>query len=412
MSCFDRHETPADPAARAYVVWHDQYDDRRYDPLLASLIVLDCASGDRCQSPYDYVVGQVDYYARIAPPEQVAPAIARLNVTDAVARAYMERYVAARARVLAAADALDPTSEDTTLVLAVPRTIRQQRQEYFQRFAQDWAEFDALMPALADAVHAGRPDHALLDRAVDLRDRHVARCVAETPFSTTFCWNGTLARPLTWGIAWMALLVDDPVLAYTEADTYGRGPTLMSAAAQIVMAQYAERDIGRSYSWEPWPVRGVGNDPGLVERVRALSDRLDWVGEEVERVISTRGSETAAIRFKTRVSGSTSYDCDDHYQIRADSSGRPRLERRCRPGQTEVTRTVNAPVTVPAVDVQGLRPGNFALVVFDPRTRRGRLLEARPTPYSEREALHRIRFTDFKEQVDRRDRAGAAYLGG
>ena len=410
MSCFDQHVTPANPAERAYVAWHQQYDDRRYDPLLASLIVLDCAAGDRCQPPYDYVVGQVEYYARIAPPEQVAPAVARLSVSDAVARAYLERYAAARARVLSAVGMLPPT-EDTTLVVAVPRTVRQQRLEYFQRFANDWAAFDALMPALTEAVHAGRPDHALLEGAIALRDQHVARCVAETPFSTTFCWNGTLARPLTWGIAWMALLVDDPVLAYTEADTYSRGVTVMSAAAHIAMAQYAARDIGRSYSWDPWPVTGVGPDPGLTERVRALSDRLEWVGEGVERVITTRASDTASIRFKTRVSGSTSFDCDDRYQIRADASGRPRLVRRCRPGQTETTRTANAPVTVPAGDVPGLRNGNFALVVFDPRTRRGRLLEARPTVHSEQRAYHRIRFTDLKEGLDRRDQEGAAVLG-
>ncbi|MBI2895989.1 MAG: hypothetical protein HYY06_20695 [Deltaproteobacteria bacterium] len=398
MACFTEHATPGDPWQRPYVQWHYRFDDRRPDPVLASMIVVNAASGDRWS--YPYVLGQLDWYARENPPERVAAALANVAIADEIRQRYLERYADARALVLVATDALE--GGDTAIVRDLPRAVRAQRAMYQQTFGGDLTAYDALMPELDAAVRSGRADRTLLDRAVDLRDRHVAACVAQTPFSTFFCWNGTFARPLTWAIAWMALLADDPVLAYAEADTFGRGVDLTPAAAQIAMAQQGAMDIGARYSFEVWryPDRA---DPALAERVRALHDRLDWAGEAVGRTAVV--GDHAAIHYSVRDSASVEYRCSDRVELRQVGSD-IRAYRRCRTGRVDTDRTVTRPVTVPAADALGLEPGNFALTVFDPQSRRGRLVEARPTVYSEQRAFHRIRFTPLKAN-DASDRGAA-----
>jgi hypothetical protein len=69
---------------------------------------------------------------------------------------------------------------------------------------------------------------------------------------------------------------------------------------------------------------------------------------------------------------------------------------------------VTRPVIVPAPDAEGIAPGQFALTVFDPATRHGRVVETRPTTYSEQSDYDRIRFTPLKLPLDRRDHEAAS----
>jgi hypothetical protein len=367
------------------------------------MIVLNCAAGDRCQ--YPYVLGQMEYYAREAPTQRVADALLGLSVDPSVRDTYLRRYEAARTQILTAVAALDG-HPDAPIVRDVPRTVREQRARYHARFAEDFVAFEALMPALARAIHEQQADPVLLERAIEVRDAHVRACVAETDLSTFFCWNGTFARHLTWAIAWQAILADDPVLAYAEADTYLRGIDVTSGAAHVSMAQEAATDMGQRYSFEVWR-HPRNEDRDLATRIRDLHGRLDWAGEEVSRVATRNAAETATIHYKTRVSGSTEYDCEDRIDLRQDDYGTIQAYRRCRAARSETQRTVTRPVTVPANDAEGVQPGQFALTVFDPDTRRGRIVETRPTPYSEQTEYDRIRFTALKLPLDRRDHAAA-----
>ena len=404
LGCFERHYTAPDPNGRAYVIWHRQFDDRSFDPVLASMIVLNCAAGDRCQ--YPYVLGQMEHYAREAPTQRVADALLGLSIDPPVRDAYLRRYDAARTQILTAVAALDG-HPDAPIVRDVPRRVREQRARYHARFEQDFVAFEALMPALVRAIREQQADPVLLARAIEVRDAHVRACVAETDLSTFFCWNGTFARHLTWAIAWQAILADDPVLAYAEADTYLRGIDVTSAAAHVSMAQEAATDIGQRYSFEVWR-HPRNEDRELAARIRTLHNRLDWAGEEVSRVAVRNAAETATIHYKTRVSGSTEYDCEDRIDLRQDDYGNIQAYRRCRAARSDTQRTVTRPVTVPAFDAEGLEPGQFALTVFDPRTREGRIVETRPTLYSEQADYDRIRFTPLKLPIDRRDQAAAA----
>ena len=408
MACYARHDTPPDPGKRAYVRWHFGFDDRHFDPVLASMIVVNCASGDRCS--YPYVVGQMAYYAQ-AKPEDVAAGLARMQLADEVKRAWVDRFRAAREEVLANAAAM--SEEDAPLLRDLPAAVRAERAKYNAALADDLDAYDKLAPELAAALEAKRGDKALIARASTLRDRHVRRCVDATAFSTSFCWHGTIARPLTESIAWLAVYANDALTANLEEDTLGTGLDVTGAANHISMMQERARDIGQRYSWDPWSrLDGLKEEKrkALHERVYEMREGIDWGGEGLKSV-GERGGGLATVNYEVRVSSSTGYECSKNIKLRAENDGSIKAYRKCRVSSHETERHVTKPVTVPAADARGLKKGNFVFTIFDAKTRRGRVVHARPTTYSEKDDLIRIRFTELKGKVDRQDQAAMARVG-
>ena len=242
-----------------------------------------------------------------------------------------------------------------------------QKQAAFDaKFSAELAEFRALQPRLA-----GAGDAKLVAEADRLRARFVKRCVEESGFSTVACWNGTFARDITEALSKQRLAVGDKVGAYVEAYSLFFYPDLRS--------EEAKREAAR---------RGVDEGPANVrspEEMRELEEQIEFVAEEVRAVVRTK--TTATIRFAVRESSSTGYECGDRYVVVAPdpttaSGNKLAVKQKCKVSSHEVQRESFPSVTVPVEEVEGLKAGQRAFVVFPKRTKRGHLIDVWPDAYT------------------------------
>lgn len=359
-------------AKRPYVQAHFAFEDRRPDPLQASLIVTGCVDHGTCEAKRSYVVGQMATYAELATPRAVEQAMAGLELPDGTKAAYLKHYADARAQVLELADAMP--DKDVEVCRELPRTIRDRRADDYETFADHHDRFEALWPRLSGVMAGDSGDQALLDEAVALRDEHVAACAERSTLEPLLCWHATPARPLTEAIARMAARQGDAARARVELETLESGPDLFTTGNEISYAQTKQMGRGgstRAYTaWDRMPT--IGHDEDLAKLAGSM-DGLEWVTAEIERV-ETTGDE-ATIHLQTRVSKRTDFICKDTSKIDRIDNGKVYYKQKCRKGKTHVTRTPFDPVTVPATDVPGLVEGQMVKVVVESSSRRGHLLE-------------------------------------
>ena len=235
------------------------------------------------------------------------------------------------------------------------------------KFAAELAEFRELQPRLA----ATSGDPKIVADADKLRARFVKRCVEESGFSTVACWNGTFARDITEALSKQRLQIGDKVGAYVEAYSLFFYPDLRSEAAKREAARQGVEDA-------PANVRSP-------EQMRELEDEIEFVAEEVRAVVRTK--TTATIRFAVRESSSTGYECGDRYVVVAAdpttaSGNKLAVKQKCKVSSHQVQRESFPSVTVPVEDVEGLKAGQRAFVVFPKRTKRGHLIDVWPDAYT------------------------------
>ncbi|HEY5925720.1 MAG TPA: hypothetical protein VIV11_28735 [Kofleriaceae bacterium] len=236
------------------------------------------------------------------------------------------------------------------------------------KFAAELAEFRELQPRLAGG---GAADAKLVADADKLRARFVKRCVEESGFSTVACWNGTFARDITEALSKQRLQIGDKVGAYVEAYSLFFYPDLRS--------EQAKREAAR---------QGVDEGPANVrspEDMRELEDQIEFVAEEVRAVVRTK--TTATIRFAVRESSSTGYECGDRYVVVAAdpttaSGNKLAVKQKCKVSRHDVQRESFPSVTVPVEEVEGLKAGQRAFVVFPKKTKRGHLIDVWPDAYT------------------------------
>jgi hypothetical protein len=133
--------------------------------------------------------------------------------------------------------------------------------------------------------------------------------------------------------------------------------------------------------------------------VEKLEDQLTFVSETVRAISRTK--RAAVIRFEASESSSTQYECGDAYlAIEADrttaSGNKLVAKQKCAVSGHQVERKTFPSVTVPLDEVEGLKVGQRASVVFANRgARTGHVLDVWPDVYT-KEYL-RIRNTRNKK---------------
>jgi len=235
-------------------------------------------------------------------------------------------------------------------------------------FANELAAYRALAPRLASA------DARTVAEADELRTRFVQRCIVESHWSTVACWNATFARDITEALAKLRLQLGDKVGAYLEAYTLYSYPDLRSEEAKRTAAQ-----------------RGVDDAPANIaapEELKPLEEQMDFVGETV-RGVARAQQATAVIRFEARDSSRTDYACDDpHLVVVADrttaSGNRLAVKQNCKVSGGQKWHETFPSITVPRAEVEGLKPGQRANVVFAKRTKTGHVMNTWPDTYTKK----------------------------
>ena len=244
----------------------------------------------------------------------------------------------------------------------------QKQAGFDQMFAAELAAYRELEPRLK----ATGADAKLVAEADGLRARFVKRCVEESQFSTVACWNGTFARDITEALAKRRLEVGDKVGAYLEGNTLYEYPDLRGSEALM----RAARD-------------GVDDYPANIaapEALKPLEQQMDFTAETVRKVV--RSKSTAVIQFEARDSSRVDYSCGDDQVVvvadRSTPSGKAlAVKRTCRQSGREDTHQTFASVTVPIDEVEGLKAGQRASVVYLAKNKRvGHLLDVWPDIYT------------------------------
>jgi hypothetical protein len=219
------------------------------------------------------------------------------------------------------------------------------QKEFDAKFADEIAAYRALEPELQKTDTATAD---VADRAEALRARFLARCVAESSWSTNACWNGTFARDITLALAKIRLRLGDLPAAAAEAYTLANSQDLRSDKAKLALIHDGPCDK----QWIPWC-----SDPDAEGRVggdlyqltfSSAEQHLQWQGEGDAMI---RHKDTATFTYKPTVYGAgTSRSCGDP-EWRTDSAGNQVLVRPCETEHYSATRTTYAPATVPVAEL-------------------------------------------------------------
>ncbi len=356
---------------RPYVQAHFAHDDRRVDPLQASLMVSGCVDHGTCEEKRRYVVGQMAVYADQASPREVEQALGGLDLSPEVRQAYLDHYTDARQHVLGLLEQMP--EKDAEVCRDIPREVRERRADYYEDFADHYERFDALWPRLAGVMDGESGDADLLAQTVKLRDEHVAACFERSTLEPLQCWHATPARPLTEAIMRMAARQGDAPRAWVEQETLKSGRDQFSMGNEISYTQTAAmRSSSRAYTaWDPMNV--VAHDADLEASIRTMAKDIEWVTAKVDSV-SISGDQ-ATVSLQTKVEKRTDQICKETNKIDRVKDGKVYYKKKCRDGKTHVTRTPYAPVTVPAADVANLSKDLRVRVAVEPESRKGHLLE-------------------------------------
>jgi hypothetical protein len=369
-----------DPAS-IYREWNGE------DAFAASLVVVTCGaqlarSAKSCDDELGAAI--VRDLAEACSPSDVREALAKAGASGEHLERYLGRYEEVRASALSRGAGAG--SSDAAKAY---RSMQAEKAKLAAVTKAEAARIAELRPRLEESLARKQGSAELLAAAAQARDAYVSRCVAETKLSTGYCWHATLARPLTEQIAKLADLSGDKMVAYLEWDTLEHEADLRAPAAQLWRSV---RSIDRDSVWtklaEPKPVRS------LDERLAAQKN-LEFIGEEVLGV--KKNGARATLAWKTRVSGSVGYSCGDP-RLKVTQSGDIKIVRPCYESSRETTTHANAPVDLPAAEVEGITPGQHAVVILPKGKRSGRLMQASPTfVHTGREKeWHRFRHTESR----------------
>lgn len=229
-----------------------------------------------------------------------------------------------------------------------------EKQAKEKEWAPKQAAFDALFTAeIAEfreiAAPLGATDTAtpeIAARAEALRDRFVRRCLAESGWSYTACWQGTFARDITIGLAKIKYRLGDEMGAALEVYTVAADRDLRSAEAKIAVLN----DTGcfDGDAWCPDLEEVVGKDLARLKGSSGTEDRTWRVGSDVAAV--QKGKGTAVVTFKPEVFGAgTSRVCGDP-EWQSSAAGEV-LVRPCRTEYSPAQTTVFPPAVVPLAEI-------------------------------------------------------------
>ena len=250
----------------------------------------------------------------------------------------------------------------------------EKQRQFDAAFADEIAAFHAIEPGLKNTDTATA---ALANQADDLRLRFVKRCIAESGWSTTACWNGTFARDITAALAKIRRGQGDEVAAAAEAFTLHEKQDLRSTDAKIWKAHglVCGRDMfaGRAcpYTPEAQPV-------GTLEDMKRAADAkmrnevppVEWrSGSEIQSMAKTQAG--AVFTFKAeRATASEGRSCGDP-EWRADAAGNQVLVRPCQTERFVTDAKVYAPALVPLADIGDYKAsaGWGAVVVYSTKGR-------------------------------------------
>jgi hypothetical protein len=241
----------------------------------------------------------------------------------------------------------------------------QKQKEFDTAFAAEIAEFHAME---ADLKNVDGANEALVTKADDLRARFLGRCIAESGWSTTACWNGTFARDITTALVKIRAQLGDLAGAAAEAYTIGKKPDLRPTDMKIwkIQGLYCGRDMFAGHRCSMPPEDTEARE--LYDRLNSYPrhpGEVQWRGgTDIQGVTRTRAA--AVFTFKSVAATSSSAQSCGDPEWQKNSAGNDVLVRPCETDHFVSDAEYYAPALVPLAEIGDFKVSakTGALVVY------------------------------------------------
>jgi hypothetical protein len=394
-------------ASSALAQDHYAFHDRRFDHLRAAIMVVDCALNDGCNKDR---VGPIHWYAEKTQPKRVAASLKRKGYPTGLAKGFLDRLKQAKGIVNKRVAELDPRRQ--YMYVEVPRKVADDREAYYAAHAELYGKLNELFVRIEKAKEARKAPDALIDDLIGLRDDYFSQCKGEA------CRHDLFPIEITEQLVLLAVIAGNDALALAEDRLLREDGARIQLFAAAMLAAMMEATKEENASWkkykkakdsgvdeaalaakfgEPPPVHVSSDAPwfswGKIKRPNYLA-AVDSKGFKsafgnVRRVV--KKGEQATIQFSDRITKYEDADCYETGRVVAiRRNGRLVYDRYCTNFRTKVIRHEVDPVTVPASEVKGLRPGEGVSALVSASDREGYVLSAKSKGRMTQYRGHRI----------------------
>lgn len=411
LTCMDSTDLDGAQAFDAITADHVDFDDRRFDHLRATAMVMDCALNESCSAASQRdVLGMMAGYARRIDPNAVDAALTSHGGSPGLREAVAAKLAWARATIEARVQELDPRRRH--LWVDIPEQVWTERKDYFARFAKLYEQLDVLQPI----VESGKGDLvAAIAKLRALRSTYLDSCKVEGCLFTPFVLDTTRAlalaavrqRDVPVAFAEAALLQDDRLATqlfsramlaallpatkreYENWQKYNR--TKDNADPATLQAMFGDTPPIQVTPDGPWVTWGRKELPNVTAAF--TTDGLEHAGGNV-RAVQRRGND-AVVMFADILTTYTDADCRETNKIDGiDSSGRIIYRQACTNYRTRTERNKIEPIEVPFHDAASLKPGDLVEAWVTADGRRGAVVDAEREGKIVQVRSHRLRVTE------------------
>jgi hypothetical protein len=396
VTCVDQTGGNGASSNDAIVADHFDFDDRRFDHLRASAMVMDCAMNPGCSPEQNNrdVLGMMAGYAKRIDPAAAEAALGADGGSKELRAAFSAKLSWARAVIDQRVAQLDARRKE--LWVDVPEQVWTERHEYF---AQHSSLYAALDPLLA-AIDRGTNERDLTATASEiraLRGRYLDACKAEGCMFTPFVLETTRAltllavrtKDVTQAMAEADLLADDRLSSqyFSRAMLAALLPAAQREAERYQKYSRARSDGADAASLEAMfgktpPVNVSPDGPSIVWGSKSqpnLTSAMDQ--EEIEstggNVKGTRKhGEVTVVSFADIVTTWDEEDCHETNRIDGiGSDGQIIYRQSCKKVGTRTERKKVEPIEVPHDEAAKLKAGEYVFAYVNKESRRGAIID-------------------------------------
>ncbi|MFT3695083.1 MAG: hypothetical protein QM831_18240 [Kofleriaceae bacterium] len=375
----------------AIVADHLTFDDRHFDHLKASGMVMDCALNPGCSMELSRdVLGMMAGYARRLDPNAADLQLGAAGASADFRAAYKVKAQWAKDTVAKRVTELDPRRK--AIWDGIPEQVWSERHDYFVKWATLYAALDPLL-AVADS---GTGDLAGAVRGIrELRGHYLDACKVEGCLFTPFILESTRALELLAvrmkdtpaALAEQALLSDERMASqyFSRAVVAALIPATTREAAEWEKYNRAKQSgadpasLAAMFGDTP-PIQISPDGPYIVWGQRNLTDLTAALPREgiVSAGGNVRGVQThgemSTVIFADIVTESTDEDCHETSKVDGiGSDGRLIYRQDCRTTGTRTEHTKVEPITVPSDEAKNLRAGELVTAWVKTEGRKGEI---------------------------------------
>lgn len=321
---------------------HARFDDRRFDVIAAAVLVDECVESGKCTST-DEVAGLVSWYAHELDQTKLSAASKKLEASQELKDAFVDRTIANIAKLDAYVATLTPAQRAYEIEL--PNAVHDARAAYYKAHDDAYGKLDRLLekldhtsgkavdPQIAPSIAALRTD-----AVVQCKD--ASQCLADPMFVDT-----TRALVRAW------VMADMPFEAKSQMQILGTSHFLRSTvASQIWVSQSAYRKL-HADAKAPVEVTEEGPDP----TASMNASGIEVVRGELATVTADKGG-MSKVTLKDSVAGKVCNDTAeiDKFDGTSMESMRIIYKQSCADAPAGVK---TAPFLVPTAEVAKVKPG-------------------------------------------------------